>query len=125
MIEKLDIKDYKDKEQLVWFGIINKINEIIDIMNAITIDVDGTKCVDGSENPNSRIDAAVIATLRKENSDLKDEVETLKKQLGIATESLNSVHYSLINPDAPINTIYQMKDRAKEALDEIMELDNE
>lgn len=29
----------------------NKINEIIDIINAITIDVDGTKCVDGSKAP--------------------------------------------------------------------------
>lgn len=33
MIEKLDIKDYKDKEQLVWFGIISKINELVDVVN--------------------------------------------------------------------------------------------
>ena len=29
----------------------NKINEIIDIINAIVVDVDGTKCVDGSKAP--------------------------------------------------------------------------
>lgn len=51
MIEKLDIKDYENKQQLVWFGIINKLNELCDIINAIIIDVDGTKCVDGSKAP--------------------------------------------------------------------------
>ena len=30
---------------------IEKINEIIELLNAITIDVDGTKCVDGSKAP--------------------------------------------------------------------------
>lgn len=49
MLKKLDIKDYENKQQLVWFGIINKLNELCDIINAIIIDVDGTKCVDGSK----------------------------------------------------------------------------
>lgn len=35
MIKKLDIKDYKDKEQLVWFGIIYKINELVDAVNEL------------------------------------------------------------------------------------------
>lgn len=35
MIKKLDIKDYENKEQLVWFGVINKINELCDIINTI------------------------------------------------------------------------------------------
>ena len=51
MLKKLDIKDYENKQQLVWFGIINKLNELCDIINAIIIDVDGTKCVDGSKAP--------------------------------------------------------------------------
>lgn len=35
MIEKLDIKNYENKQQLVWFGIINKLNELVDAVNNI------------------------------------------------------------------------------------------
>lgn len=35
MLKKIDIKDYKNKQQLVWFGTINKINELCDIVNTI------------------------------------------------------------------------------------------
>lgn len=35
MIEKLDIKDYENKEQLVWFGVINKLNQLVDAVNGI------------------------------------------------------------------------------------------
>lgn len=35
MIERLDIKDYENKEQLVWFGVINKLNALIDAVNGI------------------------------------------------------------------------------------------
>lgn len=35
MIERLDIKDYENKEQLVWFGVINKINALVDAVNGI------------------------------------------------------------------------------------------
>lgn len=33
MIEKLDIKNYENKHQLVWFGIINKLNELVEAVN--------------------------------------------------------------------------------------------
>ena len=35
MIERLDIKDYENKEQLVWVGVINKLNALIDTVNGI------------------------------------------------------------------------------------------
>lgn len=35
MIERLDIKDYENKEQLVWFGVINKINALVDAVNKL------------------------------------------------------------------------------------------
>lgn len=35
MIERIDIKDYENKEQLVWFGVINKINALVDAVNGI------------------------------------------------------------------------------------------
>lgn len=35
MIERLDIKDYENKEQLVWFGVINKINALVDAVNEL------------------------------------------------------------------------------------------
>lgn len=35
MIEKLDIKHYENKQQLVWFGVINKLNELVDAVNAL------------------------------------------------------------------------------------------
>ena len=52
MIEKIKVYEetpsgYKHPENIVQ----DKINEIIDIINAITIDVDGTKCIDGSKAP--------------------------------------------------------------------------
>lgn len=37
------------KNIMVAHKAIEKINEIIELLNAITIDVDGTKCVDGSK----------------------------------------------------------------------------
>ncbi len=30
---------------------IKKINEIVELLNAIVVDVDGTKCIDGSKTP--------------------------------------------------------------------------
>lgn len=49
MIEKLNI----DPTQSVATNhcIINKINEIIELLNVIVVDVDGTKCIDGSKKP--------------------------------------------------------------------------
>lgn len=38
MIERLDIKDYENKEQLVWFGVINKINALVDAVNSLRDD---------------------------------------------------------------------------------------
>lgn len=35
MIEKLDIKDYENKEQLMEVGVINKINILVDAVNAM------------------------------------------------------------------------------------------
>ena len=77
MIKKLPINNYSTP-------IEEKINEIIDIINAVTIDVDGTKCVDGSK----KADIGELAYLQKENSDLKDEVELLQKKLEIANDTL-------------------------------------
>ena len=39
MIERLDIKDYENKEQLVWFGVINKLNELVDAVNVLQAQV--------------------------------------------------------------------------------------
>ena len=57
MIEKLSFLDtnvncvdYKGfVHNVAEGGIINKINEIIALLNAIVVDVDGTKCIDGSK----------------------------------------------------------------------------
>lgn len=35
MIKKLDIKNYENKQQLIWFGVINKLNELVDAVNGI------------------------------------------------------------------------------------------
>ena len=40
----------------------NKINEIIDIINAIVVDVDGTKCVDGSKAPAENVQPDYVTT---------------------------------------------------------------
>jgi hypothetical protein len=52
MIEKLKVYEetpsgYKHLENIIQ----DKINEIIDLLNAIVVDVDGTKCIDGSKAP--------------------------------------------------------------------------
>ena len=47
MIEKLNAHLYKDTTDM-FEDCREKINELVDVINAITIDVDGTKCVDGS-----------------------------------------------------------------------------
>ena len=46
MIEKLDIKNGGVEDLL---NCIKKINEIIELLNAIVVDVDGIKCIDGSK----------------------------------------------------------------------------
>jgi hypothetical protein len=68
MIEKLNI----DPTQSVVTNhcIINKINEIIDLLNAIVVDVDGTKCIDGSKKPEPAENVQV------------DEIEQAEKWIG-------------------------------------------
>lgn len=44
--KKFDIKSHTSP-----FDMQVKINEIVDLLNAIVVDVDGTKCVDGSKSP--------------------------------------------------------------------------
>ena len=88
-----------------------KINEIIEVINAITIDVDGTKCVDGSKKP----DICELAYLQKENSNLKDEVELLQKKYKIARDCLHRIaHWGPWKDD-----------REEEAAKTLKELDND
>lgn len=52
MIEKLKqtIRGFDDKPSMpTAIEFFNKINEIIELLNAIVVDVDGIKCVDGSK----------------------------------------------------------------------------
>lgn len=51
-------------------GIINKINEIIELLNAIVVDVDGTKCIDGSKKAEPAENVQV------------DEIEQAEKWIG-------------------------------------------
>lgn len=54
MIEKLKqtVRGFDDKPAMpTAIEFFNKINEIIELLNAIVVDVDGTKCVDGSKKP--------------------------------------------------------------------------
>lgn len=58
-----------------------KLNEVIDWVN----DVSALRVTDKQVTVNlPNIDACELAFLSKENSDLKDEVEKLQKQLNIA-----------------------------------------
>lgn len=54
MIEKLKqtVRGFDDKPAMpTAIEFFNKINEIIELLNAIVVDVDGIKCVDGSKKP--------------------------------------------------------------------------
>ena len=72
-----------------------------------------------------KVDIGELAFLSKENSDLKDEVEKLQKQLNIANSGLNVVHYTMVNNNDLLGTVYRMKNAAGESLDEVKGLDNE
>lgn len=51
MIEKLDKFDSTEASIYHVEKLYAKVNEIIDLLNAIVVDVNGTKCVDGSKAP--------------------------------------------------------------------------
>jgi len=72
-----------------------------------------------------KVDIGELAYLQKENSDLKDEVEKLQKQLNIATSGLNAVHYTIVNNNDLLGTVYRMKNIAGESLDELKGGDND
>lgn len=99
-----------------------KLNEVIDWVN----DVSALRVTDKQVTANlPNIDAGELAFLSKENSDLKDEVEKLQKQLNIATNGLNAVHYTIVNNNDLLGTVYRMKNIAGESLDELKGGDNE
>lgn len=107
-------------------SIINKINEIIALLNVIVIDVDGTKCIDGSKKaepaeldmPKSyKNDQLTLATLdyskklEKENSELKDKLEHITDILYESKYALEEI----INPSC----ISHEQQMAQEALDKV------
>lgn len=117
----------------VMFNRIDMLNNAIcDIRNRITALDDPTYHEEPAENvltKSLRIDKEFaeeeMERLQKENSDLKDEVEKLQKQLNIATSGLNVVHYTMVNNNDLLGTVYRMKNAAGESLDEVKGLDNE
>ena len=127
MIEKLDIKDYENKEQLVWFGVINKLNQLCDAVNGI-LDYAPLEMAMKAEKQN--IDIGELAYLQKENGDLKDELQRTRKALERARHSLKEIRsLFLLEKDNParqnkwVDTAIRMWGWAEDALDEITELE--
>lgn len=120
MIEKLtQVEPMSPMESVL----LDKVNEITSWINEVS---GGTTIVDKQVTVNlPNIDAGELAYLQKENSDLKDEVEKLQKQLNIATNGLNAVHYTIVNNNDLLGTVYRMKNIAGESLDELKGGDNE
>ena len=70
MIKKLDKFDSTEASIYHAERLYTKINEIIDLLNAIVVDVDGTKCIDGSKKPEPAENVQV------------DEIEQAEKWIG-------------------------------------------
>ena len=73
MIEKIT-----NQNQIARHKLAEKINELIDIINAIVVDVDGTKCIDGSKTPAKNVQPSKIIYANKR----------LRKALEIAQTAL-------------------------------------
>lgn len=116
MIEKLDIKNGGVEDLL---NCIKKINEIIDWID----DVSALHITNKQVTANlPNIDAGELAYLQKENSNLKDEVEKLQKQLERAKSHLSCIknNYNSWTPDRDD----QMRAHAANCLAEIKELED-
>ena len=92
MIEKIHIKNGGVEDLL---NCIKKINEIIELLNAIVVDVDGIKCVDGSKAPAENV---LTKSLRmdKEFAEaecvrLQNELERTRKALDVAVDALKDI----------------------------------
>lgn len=83
MIEKLDIKNGGVEDLL---NCIKKINEIIELLNAIVVDVDGIKCVDGSKAPAENV---LTKSLRMDKEFAEAECVRLQTELKCTRKALD------------------------------------
>lgn len=119
MIEKIQVTRSDNDLATKTLEAINKINEVIDWIN----DVSALCVTDKQVTANlPNIDAGELTYLQKENSELKDEIEKLQKQLERAKIHLGCIknNYNNWTPDRDD----YMRAHAANCLAEIKELED-
>lgn len=96
MIEKLDIKDYENKEQLVWVGVINKLNALIDAVNGILDYAPLEMAMKAepktpAENVLTMVDNQAKQEQQASKDRLKEQLVSKCNQLEVAIESLKCI----------------------------------
>ena len=88
MIKRLDIKDYENKQTLVWVGIINKLNLLIDAVNSMQ---------------NLWLE---VATMKKMILELQTHVENEKDEFAEQRKWIGKVCKFWNDNDEPENYVY-------------------